>query len=82
MLQSPKAARIKHSRAYSSSLPGPRATDDSTAKSRAAGSLSKALRLQFKAQQRSEIRAAIPCTLEQQMTAQQRIEQQRASPKP
>ena len=56
-------------------FPGPGATIDSIAKSRAAGYLSQALRLQFKAQQRAEIRAALPCTLEQQMTAQQRIEQ-------
>ena len=52
----------------------PKATNDSTAENRVAESLSKALRLQFKAQQRAEIRAALPCTLKPQMIAQQRIE--------
>ena len=55
----------------------PKATDDSTAENRVAESLSKALRLQFKAQQRAEIRAALTFPLEQKMTAQQRIEQPR-----
>ena len=51
--QNPKASNQSIAE-HRAALLDPGATDDSTAKSRAAGSLSKALRLQIKAQQSIE----------------------------